>query len=313
MSYFASWRLQRETARVPARTRRGGGRLTGLTFVAFLCLLLAACFPDKDFIQRFVPEADDALARKFIEAVRTGEFTAARQMLDPRLDNKNTAKLLEEIRSRFLNHGEPLSIDVAGVNSRVSFSGTEGQTSLVYQIHFPDAWVLAEIQIERKSGVSRILKGNFTPLPGSLEATHAFSFQGKSFGHYLLLVACVGIPLFILITVVVCARSRVRRKWLWMIFILFGVGQFTMNWTTGTFDFSPLFIQLGGGGCSRAGYFAPWVLSFSIPLGAIIFLVRRRQLIAAAAGSGGAQPPPLPSLAGPPGPAAETREPGTGS
>jgi hypothetical protein len=76
-----------------------------------------------------------------------------------------------------------------------------------------------------------------------------------------------------------CIRSRIRRKWLWIIFILLGFVQFRFDWSTGHFDVQPISFALFGAGAFRPSAYAPWVLNFAIPVGAIIFFATRRRLL----------------------------------
>jgi hypothetical protein len=69
-----------------------------------------------------------------------------------------------------------------------------------------------------------------------------------------------------------------KKKWLWLIFIVLGIGKLVVNWTTGQVFFSELAIQLPAGGAGAQAY-GPWQVYASIPLGAITFLIRRKRLI----------------------------------
>ena len=97
--------------------------------------------------------------------------------------------------------------------------------------------------------------------------------------HYLVFAACIAVPAFILVALVVCIRSRIRRKWLWIIFILLGFVQFRFDWATGHFEIQPISFALFGASAFRPSPYAPWILGFAIPVGAIIFLVSRRRLL----------------------------------
>ncbi len=80
-----------------------------------------------------------------------------------------------------------------------------------------------------------------------------------------------------LIAFVIAVRTKLRRKWLWLLFILVGVGHLSINWTTGQLSFQPIYIVLCSIGAFRPLYGA-WLLHVAFPLGAVIFLVRRKQL-----------------------------------
>jgi len=66
---------------------------------------------------------------------------------------------------------------------------------------------------------------------------------------------------------------------LWIIFILFGFVTFSLNWTTGEFEIQLISIKLFGVGIIKLGIIAPWIVSFSIPIGAIIFWIKRKKVI----------------------------------
>lgn len=113
-----------------------------------------------------------------------------------------------------------------------------------------------------------------------------------SFGRILFLVLLIANVAFIICTLILCARDKTieRRKWLWLLFILFGTWGVMMNWTTGkislnflivnseTGDFTLSIIkaQLLGGGVEKSGVYAPWMLEIGFPLGACLYWLRRR-------------------------------------
>ena len=84
------------------------------------------------------------------------------------------------------------------------------------------------------------------------------------------------IPIFILFAVVQCIRTLMpRRKWLWIIFILVGVTEFQLNWTTGEIGFKLLNVSLLAAGFAKFSPVSPLILKVGVPLGAIIFLLER--------------------------------------
>jgi hypothetical protein len=85
------------------------------------------------------------------------------------------------------------------------------------------------------------------------------------------------VPVFIVVSTIVCIRTPIpRRKWLWIIFILVGFGQFELNWTTGDARLK-LGIQLLGAAATWLGPYAPMILSVSLPVGAAVFWMRRKK------------------------------------
>ena len=65
------------------------------------------------------------------------------------------------------------------------------------------------------------------------------------------------------------------RKWPWILFILFGFGNLAVNWSTGEFGFSTLAIQMFSASASATPH-GPWIISISLPLGAVCFLIFRK-------------------------------------
>jgi hypothetical protein len=95
---------------------------------------------------------------------------------------------------------------------------------------------------------------------------------------YAVLAYGVAVALFTLVVLIVAAKTKMRRrKWLWILFILFGVGKFSVNWTTGQWGIALLVVQLFSVS-SQAEFFGPWIISVSLPIGAILFLLRRNRL-----------------------------------
>ena len=244
-----------------------------------LALLLAAC-DQKAFLQNFVPKDDDAFARRFLDSLRAADYPTAEQMLDASLRGEKSAGGLQELNG-VLAHGEPLSVEIIGCNvfSDGSAQGTTRTTNLSYQIRFADSWAVGNVAVRHTSVGASVVASRFQTVPDSLETLHRFTFAKKSVVHYLVLAACVAIPALILVTLVVCIRSRIRRKWLWIVFILLGFVQFRFDWTSGQYELQPLSFALFGAGAFRASPYAPWILSCAIPAGAVIFLIVRRRLL----------------------------------
>ena len=247
-----------------------------------VALALTGCIDQKAWIQKFAPKDDDQFARQFLDSVRYARYDEATKMLDAAVAAQAGANGLNQLHA-ILDHGNPVAVELIGVNTGFlkpwSSAPAKRQSSLTYQLQFSDAWVVAAFVVESSGSDRHISSVNLRPLPNSLEVINRFTLQNKSPLQYAFLAACVAVPIFIAIALVVCLFSRVRRRWLWVIFILFGLTQFQMNWATGQMAFRPITFSLLGASFFRAGLYAPIVFSFGIPLGAILFLLLRRWLV----------------------------------
>jgi len=250
--------------------------------ILLVALALTGCIDQKAWIQKFAPKDDDQFARQFLDSVRHAQYVEATRMLDVAVAAQAGAGGLNQLHA-ILDHGDPVGVELIGANTGFfkSWSGAPAkrQSSLTYQLQFRNAWVIAAIVVGSSGSDRHISSVNLQPLPTSLEFVNRFSVENKTPIHLLFLVACIGVPLLIVVTLVVCLFSHVRRRWLWVIFILFGFTQFQLNWTTGQTAFRPIAISLLGASFFRAGLYAPIVFSFGIPLGAILFLLLRRWLL----------------------------------
>lgn len=257
-------------------------------------LLITSCVDQKTWIQKFAPKEDDQFARQFLELVRHAQYDEATKMLDAAVAAEAGANGLSQIHA-ILDHGNPIAIELIGVYTGFLKPATSApakhQSSLTYQLQFSDAWVVAAFVVEG-SGSDRHISGvNWQSLPNSLEVINRFTLQNKSLIHYAFLAACIAVPVFILVALIVCLFSRVRLRWLWVIFILFGITQFQLNWTTGQMGFQPISFLVLGASFFRSGLYGPIVFSFGIPVGAILFLALRRWLLRKD------EPPSLPTVA----------------
>lgn len=160
-------------------------------------------------------------------------------MLDPTVAAQAGASGWSQLH-QILDHGEPIAFELIGAN--VGYfrpwdgSTAHRQANLVYQLQFPKAWVVVTLVVTSNANGRHISSANFQPASDSLQILNRFTLSKKSVVHYLFLSVCILIPLFIITTIVLCVRSRVRRRWLWIVFILIGFVQFRFeldHWRVG--------------------------------------------------------------------------------
>ena len=248
-----------------------------LGVVLLAATLLCGCSPN-DFIRRMMdrmaPTEDVALAMTTFAALRAGDFTAVIERLDPQFVTSDTESDLAQMAT-ILNQGELVEIELIGTN--LHSTPDRRRTVLTYQYQLTDGWALASMVIDTVGEQKSIYGINVQPLPTSLAEVNAFTLTGKSLRHYVMLGFAIAVPLFILWTVYLCARTKIEKKALWIFFILIGITRIQLNWTTGQMGFQPIGFQIPGAGISKMGLYAPWILTVSVPLGAIWFQIKRRK------------------------------------
>lgn len=88
---------------------------------------------------------------------------------------------------------------------------------------------------------------------------------------FMFLVLCI-----ILTALISCINTDIGKyKWLWVIFIMFGLFGVDFNWAIQEFDYSLLSFRLFGVGWFKASCYSALVLNLSVPIGAISFLVTK--------------------------------------
>lgn len=118
---------------------------------------------------------------------------------------------------------------------------------------------------------------------------NAFRLAEKSPLHWIMFGLLILMPVFHLFTAIACGfNKKVKRKYLWIPFILVGLWGVDFNWTTGAMafelinisngrvNFNFLSIHLLGAGMIKAGVFAPWILTIASPVGPLIYWIWAR-------------------------------------
>lgn len=229
----------------------------------------------KNQLKKIVPEETNKFARTYIDILRKGDIEKAEELLDPQVVNSRTQSDVQQCFD-YLNKGEPIAIELVGVNIR-RINGIK-RYYLSYQLQFQNTLLLANFTVAEMSGKNRILSYRVSTLSKSLEEINAFTFSGKSFRPYIVLLVAAGTPIFIIYTIVLCVRTKMKRKWLWIIFMLFGVGSYSLHWTSGNMVFQPFTIMLFSAGFSKSGFYGPWIFTISVPIGALVFILMRRKI-----------------------------------
>jgi hypothetical protein len=242
----------------------------------FSLILFTGCSYEK-MLDKLEPKEESAFAKTYLEKLRQRNIAGIKEHLSSELLTPDADSKLTEVANYF-PEGEPVAIKLIGAN--VFKSSSAWQANLTYQYQFKSEWAVANIVLSRENGIL-IVKGiHVNRLAQSLEEANAFTLSNKSTIHYLFLFCAVAIPLFILYSLILCIRTPIeKRKWLWVIFILLGFVGISLNWTTGQVSVNLIQFQLLGAAALAASPYAPWIITMSVPLGAIIFLFKRKSLM----------------------------------
>lgn len=246
--------------------------------LAVVGFLMVGCSPD-EMVHKIATPDGEARTQKYIDQLRQHEFSDIKSSLDPSIAEQLHGDTLERMAA-LIPAGSPTSIKLVGAN-RFSSETVGTSLNITYEYQFGDTFVLANVATKTRNGVTTIIGFHVEPLSTSLEVRNRFSLAGKTALQYGVLAAAIVVALFTLGVLIVCIRTKLKgRKWPWVLFILFGFGKLSVDWFTGKWAISVLTAQLFSASAT-AGYFSSWIVSVSLPVGAVVFLLKRRRLVLA--------------------------------
>jgi hypothetical protein len=248
-------------------------RFNCLVGIAF-CLLLVGC-DQAALMKKWTPPEAESLARNYVDLLRQGKIDQTQRDLDPSVTDSDVGGTFAKMVAMFPGEA-PESIRVVGAH--VLHRPESTATNIMLEYQSASQWLLVNITTQRTGNISTIVGFHVEPLRDSLENLNRFTLVGKSTDQYLFLIVAFGSLLFSLYIFVLCIVTKnEKRKWMWMLFILIGVGKLAVNWTTGQWNVTLLAIQIPCA-MATAPLYGPWTVAASVPLGAILYSIRREKI-----------------------------------
>lgn len=248
-----------------------------IRFMSYMAVLLfvSAC-SQADMLEKFIPKQEDANARAYIQELQDRRLDNIEEHLDSSIKTPSVHATLEKMSS-FFPSDSLKSIKPVGAHTFTN-NGVK-EVNLTYEFEYPSKWLLVNVATRSKDGKTSIIGFNVVPQADSLENINKFSLTGKSISQYAFLALAIALVIFTLVTLVACIRIRpMKRKWLWIVGILCGIGKFGLNWTSGQIFFNVITVQLFSVSAFSELY-GPWMVSISFPIFAILFWIKRKTLI----------------------------------
>jgi hypothetical protein len=212
-----------------------------------------------------------AKAKTFVTSLDRGDSAVVKsQMVEAYLDN-NFDLIMEKV---FLNlpHEAPKSIKPIGYRTEVSNGKTLTHAALEYE--YSDRWTQAIISLEG----NKIAGFSLSDYKFSLFERTQINFSNQSLEHYVLLGLAIINLIFCSITLFMCIIApRVKWRFLWILFILVGMGVMSFNWLEGRLALNIFSAGLPPARLNLEVY-QPLFILLSIPLGAILFWMNFKKL-----------------------------------
>lgn len=245
-----------------------------------LTTLALACRADPvAFADRFTTPAERQFSLDYLALLESQRIDSAFALLIPELQSDTVRQQLVAVATILANH--PLdSTSLIGVQLQ-STAGTRF-VNLSWEYPSHGQWIATNVAARYSPPTpARVAGFSAQLLVQSLRTLNRFTLQDRSVVHIVWLVAVIGMPLFCLTVAARVLTTRgMPKRWIWALVALVGVARFSLNWTTADVAVSPLYLTLFAAGATKAGPAAPWILSFALPLGAVLALVRYRRWIA---------------------------------
>lgn len=246
-------------------------RAASLFLGLILLVGISGCDPQQT-IEKFASDAEKHRAIELIDTMRAGKVDAIAPKFSRSLQSPGLRPTLVQM-STLMPAGEPRKRTLVGAYVNV-MNGVRS-SNLTYQYDFGDRWFLVNCAYAESGPDAGIFGMQIRPLPARLEAQPEFGLRGKTALQYSVLAAAVLVVAVVLLALIRCVLDRdLPKKWLWVLFILVGVSQISVDWSTGAWEFRYLWIQLFSAGAGFQPY-GSWVVSVALPLGALVYLARR--------------------------------------
>lgn len=247
-----------------------------------LALLIIAIFcfcgcSYEDLADKLIPEAESEYAKDFLQKIQDRDFEYVKSQIDAELIGDVTDEKLLEIAEYFPT-GELISVEIIGSQTHTFNSQWQGNFSFEYQ--FSDGWAVANTAMKQVDGKPSVIGFNVYRTTASQRDLTAFSAAELTPIRIILLLLTVLIPAFMIFTCYKVYKTPIPvKKKRWYFFSVLGIFGFSFNWTTGVLNYQLATVKLLGVGVVAAGPHAPWILSFTLPLGAVVFWVKRKKLM----------------------------------
>ncbi|HEX4181615.1 MAG TPA: hypothetical protein VHY32_12565 [Caulobacteraceae bacterium] len=229
---------------------------------------LAACAPRLD-------PRSDAASQAVFDQLKRHEFAGIEARLPPlRRTAVTDARLQAE--AALIPDQPPQATKLVGFEVAADPDGAR-RTGAIREYFYPDRLLVASTTLREAPGRPvDILGFDLHAFAPAALAVGRFSLAGKSTMQYFLLGLAAAIPLLVIAALIALARDqRARLKWLWTPFIMIGLARLSVDWSTGAMLFTPFTLTPLGAAVTRGALdISPWLVSISIPLGALIYLGR---------------------------------------
>ena len=245
--------------------------LRALLAVLGLCLPLMACG------QAPLTPRQDADLRAVYEKMRVNDVADVVAAFEPKQQSPQLRQRLDFLQGMI----PPQAPRVRLLKGAVDTS-TPGRTDYgaIYEYDYPSTAVLAQVEMRQDSaGHKSVIAVQMRQADRDIADHYAFSLTGKKYYQYLFLVLVLLSPGMGVWGLVALWRAPdIRWKPLWAVAMTIGFMDLKMDWAAGDVVLNVASGHILWVAASRLGPLSPWMISTSLPVAAIAFLLGYRRL-----------------------------------
>jgi hypothetical protein len=249
-------------------------RRSGKLAAIILLLCMSGCRVGW-LVDQIAPDAVQE-GKTYFEELRLRQVDQLLQSFDPSGDKNSLRSGLGKVIALVPQQG-PIGVETVGVTVKRDWGSGISTKVIALEYTYPDRWILFRVTVSDESGRDAITDLSVYPESMPLESLSRFTLRGKGLLHYAILLMgllSVGLALYALLA---CIRTPIRRrKWLWIIVTILGIGKLGIDWSSGElwYKIPHIAILPAGWGFNPE---SPFVYA-SVPAGAIVFLLMRSRL-----------------------------------
>ncbi len=217
------------------------------------------------------------ISKNYVAMLQSRDLDGIKEKIDPSNNRDQAVEALATMANLF-PVDKPVSIATTGIyHTTKTTNGSPPTTNITLEYEYPDRWIEVAVFLKESNGDHTILGFHVQKTEESLKKKYAFNWYSRNMADYLFLAIACAISIITVMALISCVRSAdVKRKWLWIPFILVGFVLVSLDWTDDIVRIDFLTYHLPNAGLGRTSPYAPMKVFASIPLGAIIFLLRRK-------------------------------------
>jgi hypothetical protein len=240
-------------------------------------LILALCLPLLAACQKGITAQQDGDLRAVYEKMRANDLSGIEGQFNPQYRQPTLHQGLQ-----FMQGMIPPDKPKVRMLKSLTQAGPDGSTDYgaQYEYDYASTAVLAQVEMRQdKAGRKTITAVQLRQAPAGISHAFDFGLTGKKYYQYIFLFLMALSPAFGIWSLYALWRATdIKWKFFWALAMLLGFMDLTMDWRTGDVLLNITYVHPFWIYARKFGPLSPWMLSTSLPVASIAFLLGYRRL-----------------------------------